>query len=144
NRLLEIAYFAEDGRPIVGPQGYHRATYRYDARGSQTESWTFGLKGEPAVPSWGYHRWVTRYDAKGHKPEQAHFGPHGEPAFRADDGSFRYVNDYDSRGNLVRVRILGPNGRPMNVKDGWARRQDEFDAAGKREQSQFWKADPHG
>jgi tRNA A-37 threonylcarbamoyl transferase component Bud32 len=150
-RVLEEVNLTAEGVAQVWPQGYHRYTVRYDARGNSIEEAFFGLKGEPVVPTWGYHRWVGRYDENGRRVEQAHFGVSGEAAFTdlatATDegrGSFRSLFHYDAQGRRTEVLLLGPNGRPMNGRVGWARQRYAYSPSGELVEHAEWKAGPDG
>jgi hypothetical protein len=143
--ILESVELNLKGEPRPFKEGHYRWKARYDRWGNRIEWSAFGPDKEPvATRRAGYHRWVCRYNDKGKLLEKAHFGIDGKPAFRADEGSFRFVNRYDERGNRIEVLFLGPNGRPMNIKAGYAKREDTWTKEGKLKKSTFWKATPEG
>jgi hypothetical protein len=143
--VVEIANLTDDGRPQKWPEGYHRRSTRWNAKGEVIEAAYFGLAGEAVTTTWGYHRRVARHDDRGNLLESAHFVASGEPAFRADDGSFRSLYRYDARGNLTRLDFLGANGRPMNSKVLSVARVDfGYGPAAGLTEACLWKADSKG
>jgi hypothetical protein len=141
--LLEEAHLTADGRPQLR-DGYYRLTIQPDSRGKLRGAAYFGLKGEPIVNKWGNHQILVRQDEEGRNLERVFFGTKGEPAFHATHGHFRTLWRYNSNGKTTEMLSLGPNGRAMNAKDGWARLRNQYNEAGNRTGTVYWRADSEG
>ncbi|HTJ81908.1 MAG TPA: peptidylprolyl isomerase [Polyangiaceae bacterium] len=123
-RLIEVAYFDEQGEPALTSKGVARTVYEYPHGDRAEVSRYFGRDGKPIPPSVGCASY--RYD----------FGPDGN-ARRAhcQDPSGKELSVTtivrDSHGLGIEYRVEGPNGKPMVGFEGFATAHARYDGAGR-------------
>jgi hypothetical protein len=128
-RLLEEAYFNEEGKPTSETAGYHRGTYRYDERGYQTEFAVFGTDNKPCPDPSGVHRTTTSYKEQGKLLERACFGVDGKPC-QNNLGYHRSAHRHDDRGRELEASYFRIDGKLALSTLGYARLTRTYDAAG--------------
>jgi hypothetical protein len=63
--ILEETYFDSQGRPIVGPDGWHRVSYEYAVASIRKSASFFGTDNRPTVGKIGYARFENVFDPEG-------------------------------------------------------------------------------
>ena len=77
NLIFQSVYDAND-KPMIGPDGYHKITYKYDENDNQTEEAYFDTKEKPMSVE-GVHMEKTEYNAKGQITSMSTYNQAGKP-----------------------------------------------------------------
>jgi hypothetical protein len=115
-KVIEVALFGTDGRPILGKNGYAKRTDRYNDYGDLVEEAYFGTDGEPVAEDDGYARLGRVVDGDGRVVQEAYFGTDGKPVI-AKGGFAKGVLRYDDLGREIERFYYGVSGEPIIGKD---------------------------
>lgn len=126
----ETAYFAEDGKPVVGKDGYAVFRQRYDEHCRITAQAYYGADGKPVVSKEGYAVLRQTYDEHGKLLDQSYYDADGKPR-RQSEGYARLTMAYDSQGQQTAESFYDETGAPTATADGIARTVIQYGYGGK-------------
>lgn len=94
SHMLSQAYFDEHDKPMMGNNGCHKITYKYDVNGNKTEEAYFGTDGKPILVN-GVHLEKYTYDEKGNMTLYALYDQSGK-ATNCAAGFHKIAVSYDN------------------------------------------------
>lgn len=110
NKLFE-AYYNEADKPMNGKNGFHKATYKYDALDRQIEAAYFDASGKPVVIAEGYHLIKAKYHGTtGDIEEMSYYDASGKPT-NITAGWHRLVKSYSDNNELVKQTLYDAAGK---------------------------------
>ncbi len=127
-KLLELAAFGPDDKPMQLGDGYFRRVNRFDAQDHLVEDAYFGVNDEPVAGSAGYSRATQVFDSRGNVIEVAYFGIDGKPMIK--EGIAKFTHRYNDYGDLIEEAYFGTDGKPVRQKNGYAKLTHRYDAQG--------------
>jgi len=117
---VEEAYFGEDEKLRIGPDGYAMFRSKYDDHGNQTEIAYFGKDEKPRVhPNEGYAIARGKYDDHGNKLEWATFREDGQLLNGQQGYAIQHMK-YDADGKLTDLAYFSADGALTSSTEGFA------------------------
>jgi PDZ domain len=105
-----VAYFGEDEKLRLRPDGYAISRTKYDDQGQKTEIGYFGEDEKPRdLPKYGYAIERMKYDERGNIIEESYFSEDGKLEHRPNDYAIERIR-YDDDGNEIEEAYFGPDG----------------------------------
>jgi hypothetical protein len=138
--LTEESYRDAQGRLRV-KQGNTYALVRYERteQGRKVVTRYFGTDEKPVLAKDGCATERKDLDAKGKLLKDACFDVNESPMeSKSNWGAAVLTFAYDANGNITKIAAFGPDGKPVQTTKGYARLQNQYDAAGKRIRAQAW------
>jgi hypothetical protein len=128
--IASQSYFDASNQAVSHGDGYHKATFSWDARDNWTEVRLYDVKGEPAIfaPD-GFSGWKATYDDAGNQIGQTYLDRQGNPS-PVQAGYAGWKGTCDVGGKLVDQTYLDALGNLTRNKSGIVRTIYQFDTAG--------------
>ena len=128
------------GQLVADQDGLAGFDARFDERGRQVELLRIGPDGTAAGgASDGIARIVYEQDSRGRVQRTRFYDRNGQP--KADrDGVYGHAFRYNARGQTIEEQRLAADGALINQRDGTARVETDFDAAGGIVERRFFDA----
>jgi YD repeat-containing protein len=105
-RKLSAAYFDAEDQPTMGKDGYAGWRSKFDDRGNETETTSFGVDGEPILDKVNVVASLHRkFDARGNRIKVAYLGLESKPILN-NDGYAGWHAKFDDRGNQIEGRLF--------------------------------------
>ncbi len=138
SQLVSTAFFDADDKAMIGPDGYHKVTYKYNNNSHKTEEAYFGTDGKPMVGSGGCHMIKYRYDDNGNEIEEAYFGTDGKPMLVNGIHMERMV--YNINGLATSVAYYNKAGKPTDCDAGFHKITLTYNDNGQYTSRKFYRA----
>lgn len=125
-RIIQEAYFAEDGRPIKIPAGYASKNCIYNDQGKLIEESYKGVADEPTLCVNGYARVEYEYDDAGNVVKEKYLDSDNAPIV-TPKGYAEVLRVYDGEKRLIRESYYTSAGKPLAQPAGYSEIVQEWE-----------------
>lgn len=134
--VTEMAAFDENGKPMSGNQGFHRAIHKFE-KGREVRTEYRGGNGKFVAIDGGYAAIERQFDAQGDEIRTAYLGLDGRPVPNRNEGFSIKKTMFDVCGRETESQFLDENERPVRAKKGYAQIRQLYDESNNVKQETY-------
>lgn len=129
DNATRIRYLGSDMEPVIIGEGYAEIRREYDKNKQILSEYYYDEAGKSIALSGGQAGWKRIYDFDGNVTDQRFYGANGENVL-FDGKYWRVIREFNDDRKCIREEYRDTQDRPVNIPDGYAVSETEYDADG--------------